>query len=320
MGLHFNFTVIKQILSIHLISALLFCCSLMSLSWGKLTYSIQWVSNQLVQSSLRTFFIFWSIPLSCVFPLWRELLALLDSGPTSLVVLRHLVILSACYQRMCRNTQWTEGRVETELCLYQYTFRTKSINTCLSLVVKSRLLVSGPSVCRMVHPLWCLVDGRKEEDCPSPWHSTERFLCYFVWDGEEKSSCIVPLTAVTVKGKPGLKCPPLDGTKKAGAHQNASECSQAKFHGKCCIQSTALRPAEELFLKLRLPRISVRLSTEAMWQMINFSGRLEARGRGRGCFREKRRSRRGAKRTQHTSGNSSCSHTFFSKPYFEALV
>lgn len=32
-------------------------------------------------------------------------------------------------------------------------------------------------------------------------------LCYFVWGREEKSSRIVPLTAVTVKRKPSFKYP-----------------------------------------------------------------------------------------------------------------
>lgn len=103
---------------------------------------------------------------------------------------------------------------------------------------------------------------RKEVDRLSLIQHRE-VLCYFVWGREEKSSCIVPLTAVRVKRKPGLKCP----------HWIAPNWLKhikmpLYVHWPRLVASAASKALSEglagIFLKLRLLRIGVQLSTEAM--------------------------------------------------------
>lgn len=140
---------------------------------------------------------------------------------------------------------------------------------------------------RWVPSTCCLVDGRKEEDELSLGCNTESLCATLLWRREEKSSCIVPLTAVIVKRKPGSQVsPPYWTQPKRPKHIKMA----LHVHGPSLVAHAASKSqfnnlAVSYFLSCQpVLCIGVRLSTEAMWQMINFSGRLEGRRRGRGLL------------------------------------
>lgn len=135
-----------------------------------------------------------------------------------------------------------------------------------------------------------LGDSRKEEDEPSLWCSTEA-SCVTLFGVERKRVAALSGWLLSQwKGNP-VSSIPTGCYQKAETHQDGSLCSRAKFGGQrtASPQSPRSKAQAGLFffiLELPEPRISVQLSTEAMWQMINFSGRLEAQGSGARCFGE----------------------------------
>ena len=88
-------------------------------------------------------------------------------------------------------------------------------------------------------------------------------LCYFVWGREEKSSHIVLLTTVTVKRKPGVKCPHWIPPKRL-KHIKMALCVQGPSLGANIASKALYKSLTRRNFQLPLLRISVRLSTEAM--------------------------------------------------------
>lgn len=134
------------------------------------------------------------------------------------------------------------------------------------------------AVSRMFPSPCCLVDDRKEEDELSLWHSTES-LCATLFGVERKRVAALSHWLLSEwKGNRGLKCPHWMQPKRLKHIKMALRVHRPSLVVNAASKALFKRPDREVFLELPLLRIGVRLSTEAMWQMINFSGRLEARG------------------------------------------
>lgn len=126
----------------------------------------------------------------------------------------------------------------------------------------------------------CLVYGRKEEDELSLWYSTES-LCVTLFGVERKRVAALSHWLLSQwKGNRVSRVP--TGFNQKGWSTSRWLCV---FTGQVwwpmLHPKLFKKPNRELFLEPPLLCTGVRLSAEAMWQMINFSGRLEAWG-GRG--------------------------------------
>lgn len=127
-------------------------------------------------------------------------------------------------------------------------------------------------------------DGRKEEDELSLWYSTES-LCVTLFRVERKRVATLSHWLLSQWKGNRVSSVPLWMQPKRPKHIKMALC----VHWPSLVANAASKaPFKGLtgtfFLELPPLRIGVRLSTEAMWQMINFSGRLEARGSGRGVL------------------------------------
>lgn len=81
---------------------------------------------------------------------------------------------------------------------------------------------------------------------------------------------------------------PLDPTKRAEAHQDGSvSASVSQMRWPKPKASKALFKDFTRTLETARPRFGVCRRAEAMWQMINFSGRLETHGAGGGITRSR---------------------------------